>query len=437
MSAMLRTAWALVSWPTLLMIAIACTLMALMPTGEKIFELLIPFPLFLGIGLLSSRISRVLEVGVWRMLPDGQRTVIRAVGLLVVALSLLFGSLYAWAAPKALEEVPLGTVLALFVHFSLLALLLLLGIGRQLPRLFTALYVAVCAISFGNALTHLQHRPALWIGAATLCTVAWVYVSIARLPMPQSSRRQFAFDLAVGEFFARARREVPSAPSPAVAALRAGHGGSTTLLIATLIVTLWAVMQHITFGRLAEPLPFHAMLGMPLSGAAMAGIVLAARYARAMRALWMRWGNSRAEAFGLCERMARVEAVTVAIIACAVVTGLVAFRGTPLPLLASLKMFAASVGIALLATYIGLAFYTLTVRWQIVAGMAFCTAVAIIGTAWWLRAFGARGPEIGSIALPRTALLLLAIVVMRYVALLRWKRIDWSHYRPLKRVRIA
>jgi hypothetical protein len=432
---MLRTAWALVSWPTLAMIAVACALMALIPTGEKIFEALIPLPLLVGIGLLSSRISRVLEVGVWRMLPDGQRTVIRAVGFLVVAMSLLFGALYAWAAPKVLEEVPLGTVLALFIHFSLLALLLLLGIGRQLPRGFTVIYLGVCIISLGNSLQYFQHQPALWIGGAIVCAAAWVFVSVVRLPTPHSSRRLFAFDHAALEFFARARRDIPSGPSPAAAALRAGTGGAATLLIASLIITIWAVMQHTTFGRIPA-LPFRLMIAMPLSGAALAGILLSARYARAMRAVWMRWGNSRAEAFGLCERMARVESATVAFIACAVVIGLVAARGAPLPLLDSLKMFAASLGVAMLATYVGLAFSTLHVRWHIAAGMVFCAAVAFIGTGWWLRALGARGPEIGPVNLSWTTFLLLAIVVMRYVALFRWKRIDWSHFRPLKRGRI-
>ena len=89
MTPTLRTIWAMLNAQSLVLIALTCFVLARMPESANIHRIVLVMAVFAGLAALGSRVARVLEVGVWRVLPDGRRTAARALGFIVAALSVL------------------------------------------------------------------------------------------------------------------------------------------------------------------------------------------------------------------------------------------------------------------------------------------------------------------------------------------------------------
>jgi hypothetical protein len=425
----LRTTWAMLNVQSLALIAVTCFALARMPADANIHLIVFNMLVFAGLAMLGARVARVLEVGVWRVLPDGRRTAIRALGLIVAALSVLFGALFRWAAPEFLGDLPLGMTLVIFINLSLFGFLLLLGMGRQLPRLFVFVYLLFFGFAF--LVTSLEFRDvaAFWIGGSGLCAAAWIYASLASFRAPTYSRRRFAWDIGVENLLVLADRGLATSGSPARKLLRAGRTGSANLLIVVLVVGLVSAAQGFALGRL--PLPdVHFLLGVPVTFVAIFAVVLASQYARPARQLWLRWADSRTELFRLVERMAVADVCIVAGAALAITTGIAIYQGFEITLVVAFKLLVACFGLAITQAYVGLIFAATHSRWvrALVVGLAVFGVLK--GTDWWLIAFGAsRADDAGIFALLPIGLVL-ALVMLRQVALACWRRIDWSHYRP-------
>lgn len=436
MSPVVRTAWALLNLRSLAMLVIACWMLAQVPAGPAIYEPLTSGALAGALGLLATHIARVLAVGVWRVLPNGSRTVAQAIACIVVALSLLVGTLLRFAAPDLLADIPLGSVLAVFIHLTLFGFLLLLGIGRQLPRFFSLLYLIACAVSLSITTVTFRDTPSFWMGGTALCTGAWLYASIAGFRPPNYSRRRFAWDVGVETLLARAGRKALPHQSPALTLLRSGRTGSVSVFIAILVVVIMAVMQHTTMGRLPM-VPFMTFLAAPMIGVAIFACFHAARFAPAAKLLWLRHGGSRAELFRLVERTAMRDACLLGLVTCAAVTGLALLRGAITPADA-LKLLVPCVGIPLTLGYVGLLLSAVHRTWGKIVVLAvgvFCVDQA---PSWLLTAAGASQHGIADVESPalapaiRLALALLTIFAIRYVAAARWRRVDWSYYRTAR-----
>ncbi len=432
MKATLRTAWAMLNAQSLAFIAMMSILIAAMPQDEKLFRKLLAGAIGVSFGTLAVHVSRVLAVGMWRILPDGPRTAVRAVGLIVVALSVLLGGLDMRAAPTLLAEVPFGTALALFIHLSLYGSLLLLCIGRQLSQLIIGLYLLPCGISLIVTTSVFENAPAFWFAGAALCAAGWAYAAFAGIRAPSYSRRRFAWDLRLERFLARIDSRVSIGDSPARALLRSGRAGSTRMLIAIAVLTLVALMQHVTVGRL-NVMPLLFFLVLPIMGTGIFAAVYALAFAEPAKRLWLRWAESRAELFRLVERMAIRDVCLVAAVSCAIVTALAASRGLDIALTDGLRILVASVGVAITLAYVGLLFRALESRWAKICGLALAAIGVIAGTHWWLAAFGVTRTGFAGLRLPQLAVVLLALAALRYAAAARWKRIDWSHYRSTRK----
>jgi hypothetical protein len=432
----LRTAWAMLNIKSIAMFAIAIPMLASVPVSPQVVQPLATSAIGAAFGMLATHIAGVLAVGVWRVLPDGSRTVSRAIAGIVAVLSLVFGTLFHLAAPGVLEDMPFGTVLAVFIHVSSFGFLLLLGIGRQLPRFFTLLYLIACSASFGITTATLGDIPAFWIGGAALCAAAWIYASVAGFRSPNYSRRRFAWDVGLETLAARADR--PSSPgrSPALALLRSGRAGSFNVLIAVIVIVLVAVSQHMTIGRLGM-VPLLMFLAMPLTGISIFASFHAARFAPGAKCLWLRHTDSRAELFGLVERTAIRDVSLVAATGWAVLAGLAVVRGVAIGPIDALKLLVAFVGAPVTLVYVGLLLSSAYGTWAKVLTIVLAIGCTVQAPGWWLGTVGgshlvAAGGETATGKAVRFALALLAIVTLRYVAASRWKRLDWSHYRALR-----
>jgi hypothetical protein len=424
--------WAMLSWQSLGLIALACFVMLRLPMSENLFQLALNMLISAGLAMLGSHVSRVLEVGVWRFLPEGRRTATRALGLIVAALSVLFGGLFRWVAPEFLADVPLGMTLPIFSSLSVFAFLLLVGMGRQLPRYFVVLYLLIFGITV--ILTSLTFRGAFAfsLGSAALCAVVWIYASLTNLRAPAFSRRRFAWDLNFEDFLALADRGLSTGGSPVRKLLRSGRTGGGNLFVAVVVIALIAGFQGFTLGRLPMPDP-KLLLAAPLSFAAIFATVLANQYARPAKRLWLCWANSRTELFRLVERMAWGDVCIVASVACSVAMGIAVYRGYDLTRVVALKLLIASVGLAITQAYVGLIYSAMHSRWMRLL-VALLTAIGVLyGTGLWLAAFGASDAAGAGFAVPQLVAVLLVLVSLRYLALAAWRRIDWSHYRTAKK----
>jgi hypothetical protein len=424
MTPTLRTIWAMLNAQSLVLIALTGFVLARMPESANIHRIVLVMAVFAGLAALGSRVARVLEVGVWRVLPDGRRTAARALGLIVSALSVLFGSLFA-----VFVDLPLGTALPIFINLSLFGFLLLLGMGRQLPRFFVFVYLIFFGLSLFFTSLLFRDIPAFWIGGTVLCAAAWIYASLTSFRAPAYSRRRFAWDLNIENLLVLADRGLATSGSPARKLLRSGRTGAANLVIVMLVVALVSAFQGFALGRL--PLPnAHLLLGLPLTFVAIFAVILANQYARPAKQLWLRWAASRAELFRFVERMAMADVCIVAGAALAVTTGLAVYQGFEISLVVSFKLLIACFGLAITQAYVGLILAATHSRWA----RAFVVGLAVIGvlkgTDWWLVAFGAsrEGGDTGLFA-PLLIGVMLALVTLRHVALARWRRIDWSHYR--------
>jgi hypothetical protein len=364
---------------------------------------------------------------VWRILPAGRRTAIRALGLIVVALSVLFGGLFALFA-----DLPLGMTPVIFINLSMFAFLLLLGMGRQLPRFFVVVYLLVVGVSFFFTSILFQDSPAFWVGGTALCAAIWIYASLTSSRAPTYSRRRFAWDLSFENLLVLADRGLSTGGSPVRKLLRSGRTGGANLCIATIVVAVIAAVQGFLFDRVPIPSP-SLLLAETMIIAAISATILANQYARPARQLWLRWADSRAQLFRLVERMVVGDVCIVAGTGCAVALSVAASRGYDLSLVVSFKLLVASFGLVITQAYIGLIFAAMHSRWiRSLVGLLAGIGV-LFGTSLWLLAFGASGAAGAGFVMPKLITALLAMIALRYLALASWRDIDWSHHRSAKK----
>jgi len=430
----LRTTWAMLNAQTLAAIALAVVVLVRFQENPRLYTIFVNMLLWTGLVIFGGHVSRVLEAGIWRTLPGGRRIATRALGLIVAALSVIFGALFHWAAPAFFADLPLGMTLQIFINLSVFAFLLLLGMGRQLPRLFVVVYMILFGVALIFTSVLFRDVPAFWYGATAACAALWMYASLADLRAPHYSRRRFAWDVGIGTLLARADRGLSIGVSPARVMLRAGRAGLGPILIASCAFVLVAFSQHITMGRLPT-VPLAMFLFVPFAGVAIFAAHHALRFAAPAKRLWLCWAESRAGVFRLVERMAIQDIGIVSTAAWTAVTGFALLRGVEIAPLDALKMWVACLGVAVTFVYVGLLYSTVHVWWaKVLLFAAGAIGVAHLSN-WWLIAFGTS--HLGFPGEPPTqlalsmyfALALLALAVLRFAAAARWKRIDWSHYR--------
>jgi hypothetical protein len=424
MTPTLRTIWAMLNAQSLALIALACVVLARMPESANIHRIVLIMVAFAGLATLGSRVARVLEVGVWRVLPDGRRTAARALGLIVAALSVLFGSLFALFA-----DLPLGITLPIFINLSLFGFLLLLGMGRQLPRFFVFVYLLFFGLSLFFTSLLFRDIPAFWIGGTALCAAAWIHASLTGFHAPAYSRRRFAWDSSIENLLVLADRGLATSGSPARKLLRSGRTGAANLVIVILVVALVSAFQGFALGRLPQS-NAHFLLGLPVTFVAIFAVILANQYARPAKQLWLRWADSRPEIFRFVERMAIADVCIVGGAALAVTMGMAAYQGFGITLVVAFKLLVACFGIAITQAYVGLIFSATHSRWVRAPVVGLAVFGVLKGTDWWLIAFGAsrEGGDTGFSA-PELIGVMLLLVTLRCAALACWRRIDWSHYR--------
>lgn len=433
MSAVLRTARTLLSGPAMIMLSFAYGLVWLVPPGPKTLQVVTGLLFIVGLAVLSLRIAKVSETGVWRLLPDGHRTIIRAIGLIMLALTLLPGRIGDGALLNPLSGVPLGLKIANAIFFTLLGVLLFYGIGRRLPRLAILAYLFGCVVSLHYMIVGFADVPAFWFAAGGLCVAAWLYAAFGRRPLLAGAVSQRLSDVPVISKVASTRIRMPFIPnSPARELLRSRRRAHIGLPFAALIVVGWAAFQHwVLGGRIPDDRAFYypAVLSVTL----FLVVLLSQDVGAGARTLWLRWGDSRGELFGLAERTLFRDAAILCTIAWGTVTLLAMLEGPPVDATGALKMLAAHFGAAVAPIYLALAFPTFNVGWQRLVCAAACAGAVTLLSFRWLDALGYGRQGIGRIDVELLLILFLIVLTLRSLASWRWRTVDWAYFRKTRR----
>lgn len=438
MRAELRTLRILVGLPVLLLFTAAWTLVALMPTGQKVIDSGLPIVVASFVGMLVMRIARIVEAGVWRLLPQGQRAVMRATAFIVLMVSLLLGTIWMRAAPNFAGQVPLLPVLALYIHFSLLTLPLVLQTGQHVKRWMVVAYILACLFLFMLSIaSSLREVAWVWYCASALSAALWLAGSFGKLPLGFVSRmlrRVTDLERLMAPPFANLNPRFATRIAPADAVLRARW--STVYLglpVAALVLVGWAAYEHFFMSTSGFPDRRSRAFGSESWMLSAVMLVLTQRYTAPARSLWLRWGDSRAQIFRLVERAVAIDALLLGGLAWLTVTLFAMQRGlAPTPGFA-LKTFAGCVVVCFVPAYLGLIWSTLH-DWR--QRMVAIAAIAVtLGYLWsqWLFTLGIRNWHSFSLDSNRLVMLLLVVVAVRAVAAWRWRTIDWIHLRTIGR----
>jgi hypothetical protein len=435
----LRTTWAMVNASSLVALSGTLALIVAGPLTPKPVRAMIPVAIAITFGVLATQVSRVLQVGIWRMLPDGFRTAFRAVATLVVALTLLFVALHSLTrGPDFLPGTPFGTLLVFYLYFSLFAFLLVLGMGRRLPPLLLGVLFFPCILALGFAMRAFRDVPAFWMGSAAICTLLWVVGSFGNFRAPNYSRREIGWDKALTTILARADRTLTLESSAARRVLRQGSSALGNVSTAIVILSLIALMQHATVGRLKD-IPFLFFVAMPILCVGIFAAFHGSKFGLPAKRLWLLWAPSRAQLFRLVERVVVRDVCFVAAASWAVIMALALSRGIEMDVVNALKLLVAGLGVATTLAYTGMLFTTAYRWWSALAFFAVGVFCLIQSHDWWFEALSVTHPDVDRVRsahIFRPAWLVLAmsvIFVLRQVALARWKRLDWSHYRSSRK----
>jgi hypothetical protein len=429
----LRTLQVLVGLPAFLLFAVSCCLILLQATGIRAFILVLPAALSACFILLAIRISRIAEAGFWRLLPHGQRAVMRAAALAVLALSIALGAALTWAPPQSMRYPPIWPVPTLFVQLSLLVLLLLPRAGQARWRPAQAMCLVLWMAWWVFSMKLLRDVAWLWLGGSAILAVVWLFACFDELPQVAGSGRHrpeprpFAERVRAG-----LKRRIELGGSATRTVLRAPHaGGYLGLPLATLILTIWTVNQHeVVEGRSIDS--YRTVFG---SASWMLGVMtmaVAQRYLAPARWLWLRWGSSRRDIFTLVERNVILDAIVLGTFVCVASVFLAVLRGLPLHLVTA-RLLVFCWAIALASAYLGLMWSTCYTWWERAITIAPIAFLLIYPTRYWLMALGFRGHAILPIDAARLALLVLGVLALRVVAAWRWKSVDWAHFRTIPR----
>ncbi len=435
MKAELRTTLALLSWPPVLLLALSCGLTVLVQMGPKIYGAALPFALIFCISMLALRIARVLEAGVWRLLPGGYQAAVRATALVVLLMSLTLGATYMWAAPKTMRFVPAWPLVALFIHFSVLGLMLLMGIGQRLPRVFPILCVAICTISFG-ILTRFRGIAWPWFTAVAVFATIWLYASFGtpHWLRSENARRWLNFEALLAGVRARTNFHFATLSSPARALLRTRQSASfLSLPVAALAMIVWLANYHLVIGVGRVLGNYRALFGGASWMLSCVMLVLAQRYAAPSRSLWLRWGDSRAQIFRLAERQMLLDAFFLGAFTwyVAILFGMQA--GLPVEPIMTMKLFVACVAVGLIPGYLGMIWSTCHTWWQKALALAPIALTLTRLSNQWVFALGIRANWNFPVLWDLFVLFSLGVVAFRFIAAWRWKRLDWAHFRSIRR----
>ncbi|HEV7608092.1 MAG TPA: hypothetical protein VGO61_12180 [Steroidobacteraceae bacterium] len=436
MSSVLRTAWTLLSVPAVLVLACAYGFLWLMPLAPKFpLQGLAGLSIIVGLAMLAMRIAKVLDTGVWRLLPNGFRTIIRAIGLIMLVITLLPGRIGDRAVPGPLSGVPFGGLFANVIVLTLLSVLLLAGIGRRVPRLVILAYLFGCFVALHYLVAAFAGNPPFWFASAGLCAAAWLYASFGKLPFLRADtlwRR--LHDRPASSTVAFARIRMPFiADSPARVLLRSRRGARTGLPFAALIVVSWAAFQQLIVGGRIGSGDFIFIYPSVLWVTVFLVVVVSEHVGAAARTLWLRWGDSRRELFRLAERMLFLDATILCTIAWGTVTLFAWLRGIPIDAPGALKMLAAHISAAVAAIYLALAFSTFHAWWQKVICAVLGVGAVTLLSFRWLDAFGESSKAIGRVEPELLLVLFLILLALRTLASWRWKGIDWIYFRQIRR----
>jgi hypothetical protein len=425
-----RLMWQLVRWPGVFALCLVSAMFVLMSkgSGPSLNDVLITG--FLIITMLGARILSIASLPTWRMLPDGHRTLVRALAALTLITSLILGGLAAWVEMWHFTDQPLANIALPFVALSGLSFLIFVRDLRGRAKLLGTL-----GILGATALTlvAMPRLPAVASGfAAALYAFLWVLALRSR-DVPRSAFTGAAESRDAGTHtpLAHLRAHALLARSPTGSILNGGRSLFAKLSVALIVTTLCAVIYQFILGDRAsfDNYPLIATL-VACTGAA---LMLGQSWETPARArlLWLLSGASRTGIFRLAERTLIANLAVLSLVSWLVVSGLALVRGLHLGAAEALFTLAGFVPGALIAIYFGLILPTLTRWWQRIPIGTLAGLAVVFTPALWIRRVIVDATD--SRDFTHTALLVAlvaACVLLRAIAVFRWKEIDWTCVRP-------
>jgi hypothetical protein len=219
--------------------------------------------------------------------------------------------------------------------------------------------------------------------------------------------------------------------SPAGTILNANRSMFARLSVGLIVTTICAVVSPLT-GGIGATFDSYSVFTTFVACAG-ASLMLGQSWETPARArpLWLLSGASRTGIFRLAEKTLVANLAVLSIVSWLVVSGLALLRGLHPGTAEALLTLAGFVAGALIAIYFGLILPTLTAWWQrIPIGTLAGLAVVFTPALWIQRVIvdATDGRDFTHTAL--LVALVAACVLLRAIAVFRWKSIDWTYVRP-------
>jgi hypothetical protein len=423
-----RLLWQLTHWPGLLALCVVTPSFILLSGrgGPSRNDVLIA--LAAGMLIVGSRIMAIGGMRALRVLPDGHRMLVRALGALTLLSTLLFGGLAARAGVHHFVEPPTGNIALAFVAFSGLAFLVFV---RELHG--RAKIIALLAILGVTALTVLS-MPRLvpagpWLAAAAY-GVLWLFALASRdVPRVPVTGAVDARETSAG-WLARVRGGALRVRTPAAALLQPDREVLAHLPDALGWLVTWVITYHFIIGH-RGPVDSYG-LAATLAACAVAALLLAQSWglpARARR-LWLLSGAPRTGLLRLSERVLLVNLALLGTIAWLAASGFAIFRGLPIGAAEALLTLAGFAAGALVPIYCGLIMPTLARWWTRIPLGVFTGLSVVFYPALYIRRVIADAVDgQGFDAVTLLVILIATTAGLRAIAFQRWRRIDWTRVR--------
>ncbi|HLA73378.1 MAG TPA: hypothetical protein VK624_17850 [Steroidobacteraceae bacterium] len=428
MKQLVRLIWLLVHWPGALALLLASGLL-IAPwegSGPSFSDVMIAAAFLVSMG--CGRILSIAGMRTLRILPDAHRLLVRALAVLTVATSLLFGGLAAWIGMRHFTAAPLTNIALLFVALSGLSFLFF---ARDQIRTVWWLSILAMASATALVLIAMSRLPPefSWLTVA-FCTLLWALALRSRA-VPRPLFAKAADSSGSAAVFMDLRARLLLVRSPAGAILNGNHLTPERLSAAIAVTTVGALFCHVVIG-FPKPIYSYAVT-LSVTACFVAGLMLAQSAGMPARArhLWLRSGGARADIFRIVEKSLLANLAVLSGFSWLVMSSLTLARGLSFSGPEALLSLAGVGAGALASIYFGLLLPTLGSAWLRIPASVLATLSFVLPPPLWIRRVAADAVNGADFTSWPLALGLIATCwAVRALALNRWKTIDWTRVRP-------
>lgn len=429
MRTLARLLWQLLHWPGVFALFILGAMFLVQANGSDPSRDNVINALVCSLVLIGGRVLAITGLRNLRLLPNGHQLLVRALAILTLCAALMLGGLAAWIGMGYFTDEPRANIALAFVALSGLSFLFF---ARDLHGR-AQLYAVLGMLSMtAMILAALPRLPEAWSWFAMAgCVVLWA-LALRTGDRPRA-RLAAAFDVhddRESTWLARLQTGALLARAPAATILNANRGMFARPTDAVAVTLTWAVVIYFIAG-LQRP-GDSIVDATTLIACAAAALMLGQSWVTPARArpLWLLSGASRAGIFKLAEKMLIVNLILLGVIAWLAASGLAWLHDIPVGGGETLLTLAGLLAGGLAPIYFGLLLPTLNHAWQRIPVATLAAITVVLGPAIWIGLVipdAVDGAEFTHSAL--ALVLVVSCLLLRAIAIQRWKSIDWTRVR--------